>query len=43
MKRKLITAMFETSLDARKRIDAVLTKEQREQLQRGWRGGSGNR
>ena len=27
-------AMFENSLDARKRIDAVLTKEQREQLQR---------
>ena len=31
-------AMFETSLDARKRIDAVLTKEQREQLRRGWGG-----
>jgi Spy/CpxP family protein refolding chaperone len=29
---------FETMLDARKRIDAVLTKEQREQLRRGWRG-----
>jgi Spy/CpxP family protein refolding chaperone len=28
--------MFESSLEARKRIDAVLTKEQREQLQRGW-------
>ncbi len=27
-------AMFENSLDARKRIDAVLTKDQREQLQR---------
>ena len=26
-------AMFESSLDARKRIDAVLTKEQRQQLQ----------
>ena len=25
-------------LDARKRVDAVLTKEQREQLSRGWRG-----
>jgi Spy/CpxP family protein refolding chaperone len=35
--------MFENSLDARKRIDAVLTKEQREQLRRGWRGGWGNR
>jgi len=30
--------MFENSLDARKRIDAVLTKEQREQMRRGWRG-----
>jgi len=30
--------MFENSLAARKRIDAVLTKEQREQLHRGWRG-----
>jgi Spy/CpxP family protein refolding chaperone len=28
-------AMFETSLSARKRIDAVLTKEQRERLRRG--------
>jgi len=28
-------AMFESSLDARKRIDTVLTKEQREQLQSG--------
>ena len=28
-------AMFEISLDVRKRIDAVLTKEQREQLQSG--------
>lgn len=27
-------AMFENSLDARKRVDAVLTKEQREQMQR---------
>ena len=35
--------MFENSLDARKRIDSVLTKEQREQLERGWRGGPGNR
>jgi Spy/CpxP family protein refolding chaperone len=33
--------MFESSLDARKRIDAVLTAEQREQLRRGWRGGWG--
>jgi len=30
--------MFENSLDARKRINAVLTKEQREQLRRGWGG-----
>ncbi|HJV62856.1 MAG TPA: Spy/CpxP family protein refolding chaperone [Albitalea sp.] len=29
-------AMFELRLDARKRIDAVLTKDQREQLQRYW-------
>ena len=29
-------AMFENSLQARKRIDAVLTKEQREQLRRSW-------
>lgn len=28
-------AMFENSLDVRKRVDAVLTKEQREQLQSG--------
>lgn len=35
--------MFENSLDARKRIDAVLTKEQREQLRQGWRGARGNR
>ncbi len=32
-------AMFETSLEARKRIESVLTDEQRKQLQqRGWRG-----
>jgi Spy/CpxP family protein refolding chaperone len=31
-------AMFENSLEARKRIDSVLTSEQREQLRRGWRG-----
>ena len=31
--------MFEATLDARKRIDAVLTKEQREQLKRNSRGG----
>ena len=30
--------MFEVMLEARKRIDAVLTQEQREQLKRGWRG-----
>lgn len=30
-------AMFENSLEARKRIDSVLTSEQREQLRRGWR------
>ena len=30
--------MFDLSLQARKRIEAVLTSEQREQLQRGWRG-----
>lgn len=30
--------MFEISLEARKRVDAVLTPEQREQMQRGWRG-----
>lgn len=33
--------MFESSLDARKRIDSILTPEQREQLRRGWRGGWG--
>ena len=30
--------MFEAQLDMRKRVDAVLTKEQREQLQRNYRG-----
>jgi Spy/CpxP family protein refolding chaperone len=30
--------MFELSLDMRKKIDAVLTPEQREQMSRGWRG-----
>jgi Spy/CpxP family protein refolding chaperone len=30
--------MFELSLQSRKRIDAVLTPEQREQMGRGWRG-----
>jgi Spy/CpxP family protein refolding chaperone len=30
--------MFEASLQMRKRIDAVLTPEQREQMGRGWRG-----
>ena len=32
------TQMFELSLQARRRIDAVLTPEQREQMGRGWRG-----
>jgi len=31
-------SMFENSLETRKKIDAMLTNEQREQLQRGWRG-----
>lgn len=31
-------AMFESTLEARKRIEAVLTKEQLEQQRRGWRG-----
>ena len=35
--------MFQSSLDARKRIDAVLTKEQREQLAKGSRRGWGHR
>lgn len=30
--------IFELSLQSRKRIDAVLTPEQREQMGRGWRG-----
>jgi len=30
--------MFENSLDAQKRIDALLTPQQRQQLER-WRGG----
>ena len=30
--------MFENSLDTRKRIDAVLTKEQREELKKSWGG-----
>ena len=30
--------MFEASLQMRKKIDAVLTPEQREQMGRGWRG-----
>jgi len=29
-------AMFETQLEARKKVDAVLTKEQRDQLRRYW-------
>jgi Spy/CpxP family protein refolding chaperone len=32
-------AMFEATLEARKRIESVLTKEQLEQLRRNWRGG----
>lgn len=31
-------AMFELQLDARKKVDAVLTKEQREKLSRYWSG-----
>lgn len=31
-------AMFESQLEARKKIDAVLTKEQREQLRQHWSG-----
>ena len=30
-------AMFETQLEARKKVDAVLTKEQFDQLRRYWR------
>jgi Spy/CpxP family protein refolding chaperone len=30
--------MFENSLEARKRMDSLLTPQQREQLSRGWRG-----
>jgi len=30
--------MFESQLQARKKIDAILTPEQREQMSRGWRG-----
>jgi len=30
--------MFDAQLEARKKMDAVLTPEQREQLRRGWRG-----
>ena len=33
---KLRKQMFENALDERKQIDAVLTKEQREQFRRGW-------
>ena len=32
-------SMFELSLETNKRIESVLTKEQLEQLRRGWRGG----
>lgn len=32
-------AMFEATLEARKRIESVLTKEQLDQLRRNWRGG----
>lgn len=31
--------MFEASLEMRKRMDAVLTQEQREQMRKYWRGG----
>jgi hypothetical protein len=31
-------AMFELQLEARKKIDAVLTKEQRDQLRQHWSG-----
>ena len=31
-------AMFEAQLDARKKVDGVLTAEQREQLRRSWGG-----
>ena len=31
--------MFENALDMRKRVDAILTPQQREELRRGWRGG----
>ncbi|MDH5578984.1 MAG: Spy/CpxP family protein refolding chaperone, partial [Betaproteobacteria bacterium] len=30
--------MFDAQLEVRKKIDAVLTPEQREQMNRGWRG-----
>jgi Spy/CpxP family protein refolding chaperone len=33
--------MFQANLEARKRIDAVLTAEQREQWRRNWRAGCG--
>ncbi len=33
---KVHEQMFQTMLDARKRMDAVLTREQREQLKRRW-------
>jgi Spy/CpxP family protein refolding chaperone len=33
--------MFESALQMRQRIDAILTKEQREQARRNWRGGWG--
>jgi Spy/CpxP family protein refolding chaperone len=31
-------AMFELQMDARKKVDAVLTKDQREKLTRHWSG-----
>ena len=36
---KLQQQMYESGVDARKRIDAVLTKEQQEKLRKEWRGG----
>lgn len=35
---KLHRQMFENALDARKRIDGLLTPQQREQMQRAWGG-----
>ena len=35
--------MFEAKLEAHKKIDALLTKQQREELKRGWGGRWGHR